>query len=94
MRDATASVLVRSLTIISSDLPEPERLQVAHAFKDCTCPLLEISSRVKVKLKDLGYAQATAEIPNLAVLLDTPLQDQPISPFWLLPVQSIGSTQS
>lgn len=72
MRDAAASVLVRSLTIISNDLPEPERLQVAHTFKDCTCPLLEISSRVKVKLNDLGYAQATAEIPHLAVLLDTP----------------------
>jgi Surface antigen variable number repeat len=71
-REASAPVHVRSLTIISKDLPEPERLQVAHAFKDCTCPLLEISSRIKWKLYDLGYGQATAEIPHLADLLAAP----------------------
>lgn len=71
-QEEAASVRVHSLTIISNDLPEPERLQVAQAFKDCTCPLLEISTRVKVKLGDLGYAQATAEIPHLVGLLDAP----------------------
>jgi hypothetical protein len=71
-REANARVHVRSLTVISKDLPEPERLQVAHAFKDCTCPLLEISSRIKWKLYDLGYGQATAEIPHLADLLAAP----------------------
>jgi hypothetical protein len=71
-QESSALIQVRSLTIISKDLPGPERVKVAHAFEGRTCPLLEISSRVKAELSDLGYAEATAEIPRIADLLSVP----------------------
>ncbi len=66
------SVHVRTLTIVSDDLPEAERLQIADAYRGKTYPLLELTERVRQNLRDLGYAEARAEMSHMAELLTTP----------------------
>jgi outer membrane translocation and assembly module TamA len=71
------SVQVRTLTIISDDLPEAERLQIADAYRGKTYPLMELTERVRQNLRDLGYAEARAEMSHMAELL-TALPTQPV----------------
>ena len=81
-KDATRAVLppaslvhLRTLTIISSNLPRADRLRVAHALEGGTFKVEELKERVLRNLYDLGYARATAEEPHLSgVSLETPQQ--------------------
>ena len=59
-------VLVRTLTIVSADLPEAERQQIVQKYQGHTYPLEELKERIRQNLRDLGYANARAEIPQLA----------------------------
>jgi beta-lactamase regulating signal transducer with metallopeptidase domain len=78
--DATQTLLspdslvhVRTLTIISSNLPEAERLRITRAVEGRTyrVDMLEVS--VLRNLGDLGYAKATGEEPHLSgIALETP----------------------
>jgi hypothetical protein len=79
-KDATRIMLspdslvhVRTLTIISSNLPEAERLRTTRALEGRTYRVDEIKERVLRNLRDLGYARATAEKPHLSgISLETP----------------------
>lgn len=65
-------VQVSTLTIVSSDLPESVRTQIVQAIQGHSYPLLEISERIRQQLRDDGYAEARAEIPQLAAILAAP----------------------
>ena len=79
-KDATRIMLspdslvhVRTLTIISSNLPAAERLRTTRALEGRTYRVDEIKERVLRNLRDLGYARATAEEPHLSAMsLETP----------------------
>ena len=60
-------VLCRMLTIVSADLPEAERQQIVQKYQGHTYPLEELKERIRQNRRgDLGYANARAEIPQLA----------------------------
>jgi outer membrane protein assembly factor BamA len=67
--DADLRFQVRSLTIVSSDLPEATRLQIAHALQGKTYSLQVLSELVRQQLRDRRYLEAKAEIQNRAGLL-------------------------
>jgi beta-lactamase regulating signal transducer with metallopeptidase domain len=79
-KDATRTPLspdslvhVRTLTIISSKLPEAERLRITRAVEDRTYRVDELKESVLRNLGDLGYARATAEKPHLSsIAFETP----------------------
>jgi outer membrane translocation and assembly module TamA len=66
------SVQVRTLTIVSSDLPETERTRIVQAIQSHSYPLIEISERIRQHLRDDGYAESRAEIQQLAAILAAP----------------------
>jgi outer membrane translocation and assembly module TamA len=66
------TVQVRTLTIVSNDLPDAERMQIVQAIQGHSYPLSEVSERVLQHLRDHGYANAHAEIPQLAAILLAP----------------------
>ncbi len=63
---------VRSVTIVSSDLPESTRAQIGHALSGGNYPLSALSLLVRQQLRDRGYVEASAETENLAGLLASP----------------------
>ncbi|HKN21576.1 MAG TPA: POTRA domain-containing protein [Terracidiphilus sp.] len=65
-------VQIRTLTIVSTDLPETERTGIVQAIQGHSYPLLEISERIRQHLRDDGYAESRAEIPQLAAILAAP----------------------
>jgi len=79
-KDATRTLLspdslvhVRTLTIISSNLPEAERLRITRAVEGRTYRVDGLKVSVLRNLGDLGYARATAEEPHLSgIALETP----------------------
>jgi len=81
-KDATRTALrpasrvqVRTLTIISSELPITERLGTTRALEGGTYEVEELKERVQDNLRNLGYARATVEEPYLSgISLETPQQ--------------------
>ncbi len=66
-------VHVRTLTIISTNLPEAERLRITRAVEGRTYRVDELKPSVLRNLGDLGYARATVEEPHLSgIALETP----------------------
>lgn len=59
-------VQVRTLTIISKDLPQDERAEIVRAFQGKAYPPEELAERVRQKLRDFGYAQAIVNPPQLS----------------------------
>ena len=66
------SVEVHTLTIVSNDLPEVERQQIVREYEGRTIPLEELVERIRQNLRDSGYAEASAEIPQLAAMVSAP----------------------
>jgi beta-lactamase regulating signal transducer with metallopeptidase domain len=79
-KDATRTALppvslvqVRTLTIISSELPITERLRTTRALEGGTYEVEELKERVQDNLRNMGYARATVEDPHLSgISLETP----------------------
>jgi hypothetical protein len=65
-------VQVRSLTIISSSLPEADRQRIVHELQGGTYPLEELAQRTRQCLRDAGYYLASAEEPQLSALKESP----------------------
>jgi outer membrane translocation and assembly module TamA len=63
---------VRTMAIVSNDLPEAERQQLARQYQGRTLSLEEIKEGIQRKLRDSGYAAATAEIRDPAAILAGP----------------------
>lgn len=59
-------VQVRTLTIVSKDLPQAERAQIVHALQGKTLLPEQLAERVRLKLYDLGYARAIVNPPQLS----------------------------
>jgi outer membrane protein insertion porin family len=64
------TVLVRTLTIVSNELPEGERLQIVHNYQGGTYQPDELAERIRQKLRDLGYANANVDEPQLSAIRD------------------------
>jgi outer membrane protein assembly factor BamA len=70
---ADSLVHVRTLTIISSNLPQAERLRTTRALEGGTYRVDELKERIQRSLQDLGYARATVEEPHLSsFVVETP----------------------
>lgn len=65
-------VQVRSLRILSSDLPENVAAQIAHAYQGNAYTLQELSQRIRQQVRDLGYAKAQVQVQNLDALRASP----------------------
>ena len=63
---------VRTLTIVSSELPDSERMQIVSAYQGKTYYLEELKERIRQDLRDLGYANAAVEDGQLANLSGPP----------------------
>ena len=61
-------VQVHTLTIISNDLSQDLRQHIVFAYQGRTYPLDELEERIGQGLRDLGYANARVEIPQLATM--------------------------
>ena len=66
-------VNVRSLTVVSGDLPAVDRQRIVRALQGGTYPQEELGERVRQSLRDLGYYNAQVETPHLAAIAETPL---------------------
>jgi Surface antigen variable number repeat len=65
-------VQVRTLTILSSNLPDAERLRTARALEGRTYRVEELRERVLRNLQNFGYLKATAEEPQFTgIMLET-----------------------
>lgn len=58
---ADVSVQVRSLTIVSDDLPKSDQLQIVQKYQGRAYPLEELKERIRQNVRDLGYAKARVE---------------------------------
>jgi hypothetical protein len=71
-QDATPSqsspVLVRTLTLVSSDLAATDRQRIVSAFQGGAYPPQELAERVRQALRDVGFYKATAEAPQLTAI--------------------------
>ncbi len=56
------AVQVRTLTIVSGDLPEAERQDLIEIYGGGTYPLPELLERIRQNLRDLGYAKARVDL--------------------------------
>ena len=63
---------VRTLTIASSDLPDSERRPIVSAYQGKTEDLEELEERIRLDLRDLGYAHAAVEDGQIANLTGPP----------------------
>jgi len=63
---------VRTLTIVSSDLPDSERMPIVNAYQGKTYYLEELKERIGLDLRDLGYANAAVEDGQIANLSGPP----------------------
>lgn len=70
-------VEVRTLTIASNDLPDAIRPEIIHAYQGKTYPLEELAERIRQGLRDMGYANASVEMPELTSM-PTPSSGQPV----------------
>jgi outer membrane protein assembly factor BamA len=70
-------VQVRTLTIVSNDLSQDLRQHIVLAYQGRTYPLDELEERIGQGLRDLGYANARVEIPQLATMT-MPSPGQPV----------------
>jgi outer membrane protein assembly factor BamA len=65
-------VHVRTLTILSSDLPDAERIRTARALEGRTYRVDELRERVLHNLENSGYLKATVEEPRFTrIMLET-----------------------
>jgi outer membrane protein assembly factor BamA len=70
-------VQVRALTIVSNDVSQDLRQHIVLAYQGRTYPLDELEERIGQDLRDLGYANARVEIPQLASM-QMPSPGQPV----------------
>jgi hypothetical protein len=70
-------VQVRTLAIVSNDMPSELRQHIVLAYQGRTYPMEELAERIRQGLRDLGYANASVEIPQLASM-PTPSPGQPV----------------
>lgn len=61
-------VQVHTLTIVSNDVSQELRQHIVLAYQGRTYPLDELKQRIRQQLRDLGYAKASVEIPQLATM--------------------------
>jgi hypothetical protein len=62
------SVRVRSLTIISTSLPEADRQHIVHALQGGSYSPEELAERVRQHHRDAGYYNGRAEVPQLSAV--------------------------
>lgn len=65
-------VQVGSITILDDDLPEVDRLYVAHTVEGRSCGPKELQERVRQSLRDIGYEDAQVETPTLTTTFHEP----------------------
>jgi len=70
-------VQVRTLTIVSNDVPQELRQHIVLAYQGRTYPLGGLEERIRQGLRDMGYANASVEIPQLASM-PVPSPGQPV----------------
>ena len=70
-------VQVHTLTIVSNDLSQDLRQHIVLAYQGRTYPLDELEERIAQGLRDMGYANASVEIPQLATMT-IPSAGQPV----------------
>jgi len=63
---------VRSIIILDDDLPEVDRLYVAHSVEGRSGGLKELQERVRQSLRDIGFEHAQVETPTLTTTSDGP----------------------
>jgi outer membrane protein assembly factor BamA len=59
-------VQVRTLSIVSNDVPQLLQKNIVLAFQGKTYSLEELEERIRQNLRDMGYANAGVELPQLA----------------------------
>ena len=65
---------VRTLTIVSSTLPEPLRRQIIHDLQgiETDARAEELAERVRQHLRDAGYYNSRAEDAQITAIRETP----------------------
>jgi len=61
-----AELQIRSLTIVTDQLPAADRLRIADSLQGIPCDPDELRERVRMKLRDLGFYYAQVETPELS----------------------------
>lgn len=66
--DSKPDVRIHRLTIESNTLPSQDREQIVRSLEHCTWFQAELSDRIRLALRDLGYYKAIADEPSVSFI--------------------------